>query len=89
MFRQPIHSILGGLGGKKLFHTMKAFLVVLMAFMAFTSTMAKALEPAASGTPAEDLEWLQYLNEDRFEKRGGPSDPRSLFNHVYSNYNLG
>ena len=68
---------------------MKAFLVVLMAFMAFTSTMAKALEPAASGTPAEDLEWLQYLNEDRFEKRGGPSDPRSLFNHVYSNYNLG
>ena len=67
---------------------MKAFLVVLMAFMAFTSTMAKALEPA-SGTSDGDLEWLQYLNEDRFEKRGGPSDPRSLFNHVYSNYNLG
>merc|ERR1712018_796159 len=71
--------------------TMKAFLVVLMAFMAFTSVMAKALEPAAaeSETPAEDLEWLQWMNENRLEKRGGPSDPRSLFNSVYENYSLG
>ena len=34
-----------------------------------------------------DAEWLNLLSQSRFEKRKfAPSDPRSLFNAVYSNY---
>ena len=53
-----------------------------------------AEEPAANdllpvqarSDAAEDLEWLNYLNENRFKRKFGPSDPRSLFSAVYSNY---
>merc|ERR1712088_885228 len=67
---------------------MKAFLVLLMAFMALTTTMAMSLGNAGEDNAApaeEDLEWLQYLNQpNRFEKRR--PDPRSLFSSVYANY---
>merc|ERR1712141_431692 len=80
------HSIHGGQDEKTI---MKAFLVLLMAFMALTTTMAMSLGNAgedSGGAPAEeDLEWLQYLNQpNRFEKR--QPDPRSLFSSVYANY---
>merc|ERR1712141_627947 len=75
---------------------MKPFLVFLMAFMAITTSEAMSLgskdeagEQNASEMAAEDdSDWMQYLN-NRFEKRFDPSDPRSLFSAVYSNYNGG
>merc|ERR1711936_1474080 len=71
---------------------MKPFLVFLMAFMAITTSEAMSLgskdeagEQNASEAAEDDSDWMQYLN-NRFEKRFDPSDPRSLFSDVYSNY---
>ena len=68
-------------------------LQLFVAFMAVSSIKAMALQPlgpihaASSDSEGEDnAEFLKELS-NRFEKRGfGASDPRSLFNAVYSNY---
>merc|ERR1712223_2015590 len=72
---------------------MKPFLVFLMAFMAITTSEAMSLggnkDESEQNTEAgedDSADWMQYLNANRFEKRFDPSDPKSLFSSVYSNY---
>ena len=66
-------------------------LQVFVAFMAVSSIKAMAVQPldpihSASGDSDDNAEWLKELS-NTFEKRGfKASDPRSLFNAVYSNY---
>ena len=66
-------------------------LQLFVAFMAVSSIKAMALQPlgpihAASSDSEDNAEFLKALS-NRFEKRKfGASDPRSLFNAVYSNY---
>merc|ERR1712203_153432 len=72
---------------------MKPFLVFLMAFMAITTSEAMSLggnkDESEQNTEAgedDSADWMQDLNANRFEKRFDPSDPKSLFSSVYSNY---
>lgn len=65
----------------------------MVAFMAFSClssvvmSMSLGHAEAANNEGDEDAEWLKLLSESRFEKRKfAASDPRSLFNAVYSNY---
>ena len=52
-----------------------------------SSVMAMSLGSHENEEGDSDADWLQLLSQSRFEKRKfGPSDPRSLFNAVYSNY---
>merc|ERR1712018_904940 len=69
------------------------FLVFLMAFMAITTSEAMSLggnkdesEQNSEAGEEDSADWMQYLNANRFEKRFYPSDPKSLFSSVYSNY---
>lgn len=64
-------------------------MVAFMAFSCLTSVvMSMSLGHAENSSEGdEDAEWLKLLSESRFQKRKfAASDPRSLFNAVYSNY---
>ena len=65
---------------------MKAFLLsLLLALFAFSNVIAMSLGTSDDGEAEAD--WLSYLSESRFDKRKfAPSDPRSLFKAIYSNY---
>merc|ERR1712072_1637613 len=61
--------------------------------MAITTSEAMSLggnkDESEQNTEAgeeDSADWMQYLNANRFEKRFDPSDPKSLFSSVYSNY---
>ena len=61
------------------------FFCLFMALMA-PAALGMALG-GAEDNEGDDAEWLNMLSQSRFEKRKfGPSDPRSLFQAVYSNY---
>lgn len=65
-------------------------LQLFVAFMVVSSIKAMALnDAAAEDQDLDDAEWLKMLSENagNVEKRKfGPSDPRSLFKAIYSNY---
>lgn len=70
---------------------MKFLSLYFMAFMAFalvSAVLGMSLPSQEEHeTNEDDADWLNLLSQSRFEKRKfGPSDPRSLFNAVYSNY---
>ncbi len=62
----------------------------LLAFVALDSAFGMAIGEAASGSDNDvddNEDWLNYLEQNRLSKRKfAPSDPRSLFKAVYSNY---
>ena len=65
------------------------FSVVLMALMAFHASLSLGMSLGNADDSEEASEELLHLlnNQNHLEKRGfDPSDPRSLFQHVYSNY---
>merc|ERR1711988_1878891 len=65
-------------------------LQLFVAFAVVSSIKAMALPAAEDQADLDDAEWLKMLSEDKMEKKAfGPNDPRSLFQHVYSNYNGG
>ena len=68
-----------------------SIVLVGMALLAFQASISLGMSLGQGNnddSEVDEADLLGLINQNRLEKRGkfDPSDPRSLFNAVYSNY---